>query len=84
MTWAGPIEFSTGEIVVILLSLVAMALALPALGGVVAVVLYRRRTPPEERSRREGFVIFFRALALVLLAQVGVAFVIGLVSDLIG
>ena len=84
MTWAGPIEFSTGEIIAILLVMVAMALAIPAGAGVVAVVLYRRRTPPEERTRREATLIFFRTLALALVAQVAIGFVIGLVSDLIG
>lgn len=79
MSWAGPIEFSTADIVVILLSLVAMALALPALGGIVAVMLYRRRIPPDQRSRRETYLTFFRALALVLVVQVAVAFVIGVI-----
>ena len=84
MSWAGPIEFSTGEIIAILLVMVAMALALPAAAGIVAVVLYRRRTPPEERTRREATLIFFRTLALALVAQVAIGFVVGLVSDLIG
>ena len=84
MSWAGPVEFSTADIIVILLSLVAMALALPVVGGIVAVVLYRRATSAEERSRRETLVTFFRGFALVLLAQVVVAFAIGLISDLIG
>lgn len=84
MLWAGPIEFSTGEIIAVLFILVAMALALPAAAGIVAVLLYRHRTAPEDRTRRAAMLIFFRALALALVAQVVIGFVIGLVSDLIG
>ena len=84
MLWAGPIEFSTGEIIVILLALAAIALALPALAGVVAVVLYRRNTPEGERTGRQATIIFFRTAALALVAQIAIAAVIGWIQELIG
>ena len=64
MWWAGPIEFSTGEIIMILLVLAALALALPTLAGIIAVVLYRRNTPEPQRTRREATIVFFRTAAL--------------------
>ena len=84
MYWAGPIEFSTGEIIAILLAMVAMALALPVLGGVLAVVLYRRNTPQPERSRREAWIRFFRVAALLVLGQVVIGAIIGGIQELIG
>ena len=84
MQWAGPIEFSTGEVIVILLVLAAMALALPVLAGVIAVLVYRRNTPEGVRSRREATIVFFRAAALALLAQVLIGAVIGGIQELIG
>lgn len=84
MLWAGPIEFSTGEIIAILLVMVAMALALPALGGLLAVILYRRRTPEAQRTRREATILFFRTAAIVLVAQVAIGALIGWIQELIG
>ena len=83
MVWAGPIEFSTGEIIAVLLILAAMALAIPVATGAIAVILYQRRTAEEARSRREATVTFFKFFALALLAQVAVGFVMGLISDLL-
>lgn len=84
MFLAGPIEFSTGEIIAILLVMAAMALALPVLAGIVAVVLYRRRTPEPQRTRGEATRVFLRTSALALLAQVVIGAVIGWIQELIG
>jgi uncharacterized membrane protein len=84
MLWAGPIEFSTGEIIAILLVMAAVALVLPALGGLLAVLLYRRNTPAPQRTRREATVLFFRTGAIVLLGQVVVGVLIGWLQELIG
>ena len=84
MLWAGPIEFSTGEVILILLALVGIVLALPAAAGLVAVILYRRKTLPEARSRRDMVVLFFKTLALALLILVVGATLIGFLQNLIG
>ncbi len=81
---SGPIEFSTGEIIAILLALAAMALALPVLTGVIAVLVYRRNKPEAERTRRETWILFFRTAALALLAQVLIGAGIGGIQELIG
>ena len=73
MTWAGPIEFSTGEIIAILLVLALASLVLPVLAGVVAVVLYRRRTPEVERTGRAATLEFLKWGAITFVSQ----FVIG-------
>ena len=70
---AGPIEFSTGEIVVILLALVLGSLVLPVLAGVVAVVAYRRRTPETERVGRAATLEFLKWGAITFVTQ----FVVG-------
>jgi amino acid transporter len=84
MVWAGPIEISTGELILVFLVLAAMALAIPALAGVIAVVVYRRDTPENERSRRQATITFFRTAALALLAQVVLSAVVGGIQELIG
>lgn len=84
MVWTEPVEFSTGDIILLLLALAAMALALPVLTGVIAVLVYRRHTPETERSRRRAWILFFRFVALGLLAQVLIGAVIGGIQELIG
>ena len=84
MLLAGPIEFSTGEIIAILLVMAAMALAFPVLGGALAVFLYRRNTPPEQRTQRQATILFFRTFAIVLVGQIALGLVIGLIQELIG
>lgn len=84
MGWAGPIEISTTEVILALVILTLMALAVPLLAGVVAVVLYRRRTPEAERTRRTATITFFQAAALALLAQIVLAAIIGGFQELIG
>jgi len=61
-----------------------MALAIPVLAGVIALVVYRRNTPETERTRREGTITFFRIAALALLAQVVLGAVVGGIQELIG
>ena len=81
---AGPLEFSTGDIIVGLVILLAAALALPLLLGTIALMLYRRRTPAQERNRRAARITFFKAFALGLLAQLLLGSMIGGISELIG
>ncbi|HJR45137.1 MAG TPA: hypothetical protein VJ927_05985 [Actinomycetota bacterium] len=84
MLWAGPIEFSTGEVIAILLILAAMALAIPVAAGAIAVIVYRRRTPPRSATGRQATIVFFKFFALALALQVAIGFVIGLISALLG
>jgi amino acid transporter len=84
MLLAGPIEFSTTDIILILLVLAASALALPVAIGAVAVILYRRRTPADERDPRAMRLTFFKAAAAGLLAQVVLGALVGWISELIG
>ena len=84
MLLAGPIEFSTGEIILIFVALAAMALALPVLAGGLAVFLYRRNTPAPNRSRRHAWILFFRVAALALLGQVVIGAIVGGIQELIG
>ena len=84
MLWAGPIEFSAIDILFILIWAVLFALALPMMAGVVAVLVYRRKTPEADRSRRAAWILFFKVTALALLAQVLAGAVIGVIQELIG
>ncbi|MDP9067268.1 MAG: hypothetical protein M3N53_02830 [Actinomycetota bacterium] len=81
---AGPIEISMTEIILALVILTAMALAVPVAAGAVAVILYRRRTPVEQRNRRDSTLLFFKVFSLALVAQAVLGVVIGWISELMG
>lgn len=84
MLLSGPIEISTTEIILALILLTLMALALPVLAGVIAVVLYRRDTAQAERTRRQATIVFFRTAALALAAQILIGVLMGWIRALIG
>jgi hypothetical protein len=54
MKWelAGPVEFSTGELLILLLAAALMLFALPLIGGTIAYVLYRRRARVDSTAPR--------------------------------
>ncbi len=81
---AGPIEISTTEIILALVILAAIALALPVAAGGVAVILYRRKTPPEGRNRREATILFFKVFAVALVGEVVIGSPIGWILEFIG
>lgn len=84
MLLTGPIEISTTDIILALILLTLMALAVPVLAGVIAVVLYRRGIPEAERSRRQATIVFFRTAALALVVQILIGLLIGWIQELIG
>ncbi len=73
---AGPIEFSTGEIVLLLVILVALVLALPVLAGIIGVVLYRRRTAVAGWTPRDAVLQFVKWAAIIFVVQFAVAWAI--------
>jgi hypothetical protein len=77
---AGPVEFSTGDLVVLVLAVALSFLAIPMLGGAIATFVYRRNTPPEERERRGGLKTFALWTALLFLVQILVLAVWGWLS----
>jgi len=48
--WAGPVEFSTGQVVVLLLILAAYYLLPPLIGAFIGYQRYRRTTPQEAQT----------------------------------
>ena len=74
---AGPIEFSTGEIILLLVMFTAAVLFVPTVAGIIGVYRYRKRTPEDLRSRKEAALVFLRWAGTV--ALLGVA--LGYVSD---
>jgi hypothetical protein len=63
---AGPIEFTAVDVLIILGTLAAIWVVLPSAAGAVAVYLYRRRVPPEQRSFGAAFARFAVGFALAL------------------
>jgi len=68
--WAGPVEFTTGQAVILILIFAAYFLLPPALGALIAYQRYRRITPPESRTAGGAW------LAALVGAAIGVAIVI--------
>ena len=79
---AGPIEFSTGEVILILLVLTAFSLVVPALAGVAAVLVYRRRTPQADRTGRAARLEFLKWAAIAFVAQFVAGWAIGGIASL--
>lgn len=77
---AGPIEFSTGELVFILVLVFALLLVLPVAAGTVAVVLYRRRTPEAERTGRGAVLEFLKWAAIAFVAQFVIQEIFGMLA----
>ena len=78
--WAGPIEFSAWDIAIILIAAAVGILIVPGIVGGVFYGLYRRRTPPEERTRSAGV----RAFLLPFLATLLVLYLLMQVPDWLG
>jgi amino acid transporter len=80
MWLAGPVEFSTGDLLILLVAVALTFLAVPFLAGTIAFIVYRRRTPLEERERRAGIKVFALWTALAFLVQIAVLWLWSLIT----
>ncbi|MEA2433822.1 MAG: hypothetical protein QOG54_1279 [Actinomycetota bacterium] len=72
MPTAGPVEFSTGDLVILVAAVALSFLAVPLIVGAIAAILYTRRTPPEQREKRGRLKMFMLWTSLAFLVQIAV------------
>ena len=71
---AGPVEFSVGDILLMLVMVTAALLFIPTVAGFIGVYRYRRRTPEAQRSGKEVAFVFLRWAGAAALLGIAVAY----------
>jgi hypothetical protein len=84
VVWAGAIEFSTTDIILILVAFTAIFLAVPAACGIGWWLRYKRRTPEPEQTRRKGVYAFVAGAFIGMAGQLGLLTLYGLITSLLG